>query len=97
MSNLTLIKTLSSLSGQRIENYTDYRTIERSGFYANGINIEHWSKPCDYTRALSHAPMNDHGLLLDGFISLVGNDDIEQIAEQVHNWAKHLDKYGVEV
>lgn len=41
--------------------------------------------------------MNDHGLLLDGFISLVGNDDIEQIAEQVHNWAKHLDKYGVEV
>lgn len=97
MSNLPLIKTLSSLSGQRIDEYTDYRNIVRSGFYTSGTNIEHWSKPCEYTRALSHAPTNDHGLLLDGFISLIGNDDIEQIAEQVHNWAKHLDKYGVEV
>lgn len=90
-----MIEVLSTLSGQRIDEYVNPHDIVMPGFYCNGTNIEHWSFPCEYTNALSHAFKNSHGIICDGYISLIGNDDIEQVATQVHNWAKHLEKYGV--
>lgn len=99
MKNGELIKTIAIQSGQNISPYVDAEAIERPGFYYNqqSHNIEHWSKPCEYTKIMSHAYRNRLELLCDGFLSTVSGSDSGEIAQQVKNWAAHLHKYGVEV
>lgn len=92
---MNVLKTLSTLSGQDIKSYINPQHITEPGFYMNGHNIEHWSFPCQFTQALTHVFKNESGLIPDGYISMLGNDDVEQVANQVHNWAKHLKKHGV--
>ena len=93
------IELISSQSGQNIEVYEDPEAIERSGFYYNKYshNIDHWSKPCEYTKAMTHAYRNRLDLIHDGFLSTMSGSDALEIAQQVKNWAAHLHKYGVEV
>jgi hypothetical protein len=98
LSDGNLIKALSILSGLEIESYEDIERIRKSGFYYRTHMIEHWSPVCGYTRLMSmHAKKNSHGLLCDGFIMTLGEDDIEALALRLKNWAEHLKRYGVEV
>jgi hypothetical protein len=93
-----LIKALSILSGLNIKSYVDAEEIKKSGFYYRMHMIEHWSPVCGYTRLMSlHAKKNSHGLLCDGFIMTLGEDDIEALASRLKQWAEHLKRYGVEL
>lgn len=92
-----LIQVIASLNGPLLRTYEHFKKIEEPGFYVSSdmTQIEHWSFPCDYTKALSHAQLSTYGLLCDGFLSIIAGDDAAQICQKLNEWHQHLVKYGV--
>lgn len=92
-----LIKLIATLNGPTLKTYQNHELIDAQGFYvsADMTRIEHWSFPCEYTQPMSHTPHSEHGLICDGFLSIISGDDAHQICQKVKEWEQHLIKYGV--
>jgi hypothetical protein len=95
-------QTISSiLSGQGIEilEYPEggMDEIEQPGFYYNSqaAQIEHWSEPCEYNNVMRSHFSNRHGIIQDGFQSVLAFEDIVGLSNSIQNWHKHLIRYGV--
>jgi hypothetical protein len=90
---------LSILSGHEFEvkPYPADGQIKEPGFYWNEKSgtIEHWSRPCAYNEPMRMHFSNQIGLIQDGFQSILGVDDADQLIRVIQNWNKHLIRYGV--
>lgn len=94
----SLIETIASLNGPELKSYYRFEDIDEPGFYLNAEQtlIEHWSQPCDYTAVMMGLALrSEHGLIRDGWYSVIHGDDVETITSNLIIWKKHLIKYGV--
>lgn len=88
----------SILNGQNFSvNRYPESGVKEPGYYYNQANasIEHWSKPCSYTAAMAPHATNAHGMICDGFQSILGIDDADHLINKMQIWNEHLKRYGV--